>query len=160
MNEDETVAVTSTEEAQQTDFTDENGIEWDAAGDAGDLAPADEPVEDDRPARFSQALSPAARQIVAWFSACGRCSFFLPGYRLTCDEAAWETAVARRKKHWLVLPWSRAAAILVDQTYGSQIDVDCFHYDGQCPECRRRFTLRIDEDKPETTAFRIELKPS
>ncbi|MCB9420702.1 MAG: hypothetical protein H6667_12920 [Ardenticatenaceae bacterium] len=103
--------------------------------------------------------SPALRQIMTWFAACGRCSFFLAGYRLICDEEALETAVANRSKKWLVVPWSHALAELIHKTYGSRIDISCYHFEGQCVECHRRFTFQGSEKDDEPATFRIELKP-
>lgn len=104
-------------------------------------------------------VSPALRQVVSWFAACGRCSFFLAGYRLICDEDALETAVANRSKKWLTVPWSHDMAELVHKTYGSRIDISCYHFEGQCMECHRRFTYQGTENEDEPAAFRIELKP-
>lgn len=169
MAEDDPVESKSTEEEQNTvlpdvkntgsrpevaaaDVIDDSEIE-DAVEPAASLT---EPI---RGQRLNKALSAAERKVVSWFAACGRCSFFLAGYRLTCSEAAWETAVAQRKKNWLVLPWSHAAVNLVHKGYGSQIDVDCYHYEGQCRECHRRFVFQVGEDESEPATFRIELKP-
>ena len=103
--------------------------------------------------------SPALRQVVSWFAACGRCSFFLAGYRLICDEDALETAVANRSKKWLTVPWSHDMAELVHKTYGSRIDISCYYFEGQCIECHRRFTYQGAENEGEPATFRIELKP-
>jgi hypothetical protein len=78
---------------------------------------------------------------------------------LTCSGEVWETAVAQRKKNWLILPWSHAAANLVYKTYGRRIDIGCFHYEGQCSECHRRFVFEAGEDGPDSAEFRIELIP-
>jgi hypothetical protein len=98
-------------------------------------------------------------QIVAWFAACGRCSFFLTGYRLIFDEDVMATAVSGRGKKWLKVPWSHDAARLVHKTYGSRVDINCYHYEGQCKECRRRFTYQADKKGDAAGTFRIELKP-
>ena len=103
--------------------------------------------------------SPALRQIVSWFAACGRCSFFLAGYRLIGDEDALETAVANRGKKWLTVPWSHALADLVHKSYGSRTDIDSYYLEGQCLECQRRFTYRGAEAEEKPGTFRIELKP-
>lgn len=109
--------------------------------------------------RKRRRVSPALRQVISWFAACGRCSFFLAGYRLICDEDALETAVANRSKKWLTVPWSHDMAELVHKTYGSRIDISCYHFEGQCMECHRRFTYQGAENEDEPVAFRIELKP-
>lgn len=103
--------------------------------------------------------SPAMRQVVSWFAACGRCSFFLAGYGLICDEDVLETAVANRSKKWLTIPWSHDLAQLIHKTYGSRIDITCYHFEGQCKECHRRFMYQGTENEDESATFRIELKP-
>ena len=103
--------------------------------------------------------SPALRQVVSWFSACGRCSFFLAGYGLICDEDFLETAVANRGKKWLTVPRSHELAQLIHKTYGSRIDITCYYYEGQCQECHRRFTFQGTPKEDQSAAFRIELKP-
>ena len=109
--------------------------------------------------RKKQQTSPALRQIVSWFAACGRCSFYLAGYRLICDEDALETAVANRGKKWLTVPWTYDLAKLIHKTYGSRIDITCYHFEGQCMECHRRFTYQGAEKEDKPATFRIELKP-
>ena len=109
----------------------------------------------DRKKRSSKEMA----QIVAWFAACGRCSFFLTGYRLIYDEDVLATAVSERSKKWLTVPWSHDAARLVHKTYGSRVDINCYHYEGQCKECHRRFTYQANENKDAPGTFRIELKP-
>ncbi len=109
--------------------------------------------------RRKKQLTSEMDQIVAWFAACGRCSFFLTGYRLICDEDVLATAVSERGKKWLKVPWSHDAARLVHKTYGSRVDINCYHYEGQCKECRRRFTYQADKKGDAPGTFRIELKP-
>lgn len=103
--------------------------------------------------------SPALNQVTSWFAACGRCSFFLAGYRLISDEEMLETAVANRSKKWLTVPWSKALAELILKTYGSRIDINCYHFEGQCLECHRRFTYQGANKEGEQATFRIALKP-
>lgn len=120
-------------------------------------APPQQPEQ--TPKQKKRDPSRALQQIVTWFAACGRCSYFLAGYRLISDEAALETAVANRGKKWLTVPWSQELADLIHKTYGSRIDTSYYHIDGQCPECCRRFTYQEANKKDQTTTFRIELRP-
>jgi hypothetical protein len=103
--------------------------------------------------------SPALRQVISWFAACGRCSFFLAGYGLIDGEDVLETAVSNRGKKWLTVSWSHDLSQLVHKTYGSRIDVTCYHFAGQCKECHRRFTYQASEKEDEPATFRIELRP-
>ena len=127
------------------------------ADDEDALQSSEEPEPREQPKK--RRASPALRQVIAWFAACGRCSYFLAGYRLIADEEALETAVANQSKKWLALPWSHAMAELIHKTYGSRIDISCYHFEGQCPECHRRFTYQSAEEEGGPAAFRIELKP-
>lgn len=129
----------------------------DEDNDSGNAQPEAEPKQSTQ--RKKRRLSPALRQIVSWFAACGRCSFFLAGYGLICDEDVLETAVANRGKKWLTVPWSYDLAKLVHKSYGSRIDISCYYFEGQCVECHRRFTYQGTENEDELATFRIELKP-
>lgn len=96
--------------------------------------------------------------VVSWFAACGRCSFFLAGYKVAGGEEALVTAVANRGKHWLPLSWTRGIANLVHKSYGSRVDIDCYHYEGCCSECQRHFVYRAAEGEDDLPTLRIELK--
>jgi hypothetical protein len=127
-----------------------------AVDDSNNFQPEGEPEQSNKRKKWQP--SPALRQVISWFAACGRCSFFLAGYGLIGDEDVLETAVSSRGKKWLTVPWSHDLAQLVYKTYGSRIDVTYYHFEGQCKECQRRFTYQgSEEDQPPT--FRIELKP-
>jgi hypothetical protein len=165
MSENETVGQEPTEE-KKVDEVVEVVAEVDETAVTQSTEAPDEPDTEspsERPKhavkRKKRSPSPAMQQTVAWFAACGRCSYFLTGYRLISDEDVLETAVANRGKKWLTVPWSHELAKLIDKTYGSRIDTSYYHIDGQCPECSRRFIYQqtAKENKPAT--FRIELKP-
>ncbi len=103
---------------------------------------------------------PDANQVVAWFAACARCSFFLAAYRLDRGVDALTAAAEKSRAGWLVLDWDQSMCKLVRKSYGSQLDLDCYHYDGSCPECRRQFVYHTNDGENSTPGrFRIELKP-
>jgi hypothetical protein len=102
--------------------------------------------------------SPALDRAVANFAACVRCSYFWGGYRVIVGEEAAETAVTEQTDGWLTLIWNQAMSELVHKSYGVLIDVDFFHYEGTCPECRRPFTCATDSETADTPfQFRIQL---
>jgi hypothetical protein len=101
----------------------------------------------------------AADEMVAWFAACARCSFFLAGYRIAFGLDELQTAAFDSKSGWLSLSWNNAMCKLVRKSYGNRMDLDCFHFEGCCPECHRQFTYRADENGDLSAGFRIELRP-
>ena len=106
-----------------------------------------------RSTRSSPLIRHIAR-VTSWFAACGRCSFFLAGYSIAGGEGALETAVAYRGKQWLYLTWTHAVANLVHKSYGSRVDIHCYHYEGRCQECHRRFVYDA-ADKHAGPTFRL-----
>ena len=97
-------------------------------------------------------------KVAARFAACGRCSFFLAGYKALVGEEALEMAVSQRGHHWLRLPWNQSATDLLHKSYGRRVEADCFHYEGICRECRRHFIYEAPDAADEPPQFRIELK--
>lgn len=101
----------------------------------------------------------AVAEVIAWFAACARCSFFLAGYRFACGIEELESAVSGSKAGWLALNWSQSMCQLVRKSYGSAVDMDCFHLDGSCPECHRQFVYHAGENGDQAGRFRIEVRP-
>lgn len=96
------------------------------------------------------------QEIVAWFSACGRCSFFLAGYQLLDGVDNLETAVAQSESGWLSLTWNQEMCHLLNKSYGCRVDIECYYLDSTCPECNRHFVFRAADEDNETPDFRIE----
>ncbi len=101
----------------------------------------------------------AFAEVIAWFAACARCSFFLAGYRLACGNEELENAASCSKAGWLALNWSQSMCQLVRKSYGSSVDMDCFHLDGSCPECHRQFVYHAGENGDQPGRLRIEVRP-
>lgn len=93
-------------------------------------------------------------EVVARFAVCGRCSFFLTEYRLSYRPEAFATAVANIEQDWLTLEWDIRLRQMVSDAYGSRFDIETFHYEGCCPECRRTFVYR-GETEDEAAVLRI-----
>lgn len=100
------------------------------------------------------------RQVADRFAACGRCSYFWAGYKVLCGEEAQETAVAQSESGWLDLAWHNQLPRLLYKSYGVRLDIDHFHYEGCCKECRRRFVYDAADQEEEYSSCAIEISPS
>jgi hypothetical protein len=99
-------------------------------------------------------------QVVAYFSACGRCSYFLAGYQVDHGLDDLQVAIENSKSGWLALLWDRKTLELVHKSFGVPIDIDCYHYESYCGECRRHFIYRAaSEDNKDPATFRLEVRP-
>jgi hypothetical protein len=149
--------------AESSDKADsESSGETQSAEATADEAEAQSKDTQDRKQRNNskRGSKPSAEQVVAWFAACARCSFFLSAYRLEQDNDAFVAATNNSKAGWLSLEWNQALCKLVRKSYGSLLDIDCYHYVGSCPECHRQFVYHVSEDQDNPSSrFRIELKP-
>ena len=98
------------------------------------------------------------KEIVSWFAACARCSFFLAGYQLEYnrDQSIQETDSS--ESGWLNLGWNQSICKLLRKSYGFHLYMDCYHYEGVCPECQRQFVYHVSEEGSKGR-FQIELKP-
>ena len=83
---------------------------------------------------------------MADFIACGRCSFFLAGYRVIHGVEALQRAADESDDDWLRLEWDHETQRLVQDSYGSRLDISFYYYDGRCPECQRRYVICSEED--------------
>lgn len=92
--------------------------------------------------RLPEEQSEAVNALVARFAACGRCSFFLAGYRVMVGEDGLETAAAHVEREKLTLTWEFAMRELVSKSYGVQLYLDHYFYNGRCPECGRAFAFQ------------------
>jgi hypothetical protein len=99
------------------------------------------------------------QRILENFYACDRCSFFVAGYRVLHGLESVEQAVGESNGNWVELVWNRPTRLLLEQSYGGQLDVELFYYDGQCPRCQRRFVYDGGDEEPAADLFRIEVKP-
>jgi hypothetical protein len=98
-------------------------------------------------------------EVIAYFSACGRCGYFLTGYRALVGLEALETAVNQAKSGWLVLKWNDDVRELVLKSYASDVEANDFHFEGCCMECRRHFIFRATRSANFPDSLRIEIKP-
>ena len=96
-------------------------------------------------------------QAVARFAACGRCSFFLTGYRAEQGLQALQMAVEEVQSGWLALHWDQSMRNLVHKSYGIRVDVAYDYYESCCTECRRRFIFQAADEEESLASFLIEL---
>lgn len=92
------------------------------------------------------------------FVVCGRCSFFLSGFRVIHGADALAAVAEEEHEGWLVLPWNLATCRLLEKSYGFEIDDSCSHFEGCCPECRRCFVFSKEVAEGDPHLFQVELK--
>lgn len=100
------------------------------------------------------------RDLLKQFVACGRCGYFLAGYRVLHGVEALEEAAAECDDGWLELIWDQQTRHLVHQSYGVRPEPDFFYYDICCEECQRRIVYEDDEELEEEMekTFRVDVK--
>lgn len=72
------------------------------------------------------------------FAACGRCGYFLTGYRVIHGVDAVEEAARKTYDGWITLVWDQSTRDLLYRTYGMRTDIKSYHYESVCPECQRK----------------------
>lgn len=97
--------------------------------------------------------------VAHYFSACQRCCYFWAGYQNAFGRPHVETAVWQSKAGWLSLNWDYKVRELLHKSFGNQVDIDCYHYEGCCPECRRPFIYRAANENNSADMLRIEIRP-
>jgi hypothetical protein len=75
------------------------------------------------------------------FLACGRCGYFLAGYRVLRGLPELEAAIAESKGEWLTLHWDEDTRRLMQKSLGCHLDVEWHHFESICPACYRRFRV-------------------
>jgi hypothetical protein len=136
--------------------------------DAPNLAETDPPKRKKAPStrkrlgQSSQAShknQPTLRQVTDRFAACGRCSYFLAGYRVIHGVEALETVVAQSQSGWLSLEWDAQMLELTHKSYGVRLDIMHSHYESCCIECRRPFVYQAADSEEEADSFQIGITP-
>lgn len=87
---------------------------------------------------------------------CPRCSFLLVGYKLIHDD--FEEAVDQRDGNWLTLSWDHAVKRLIHKSYGIQIEMDAYYFEGSCLECHRPFIFEENGGDGRSGTLRIAVK--
>ena len=91
--------------------------------------------------------------MISNFAGCGRCSYFLAGYRVIHGELVLEKAVSTMKINQLSLPWHYDMRSLLVNSYGIHFNVDfCYlmeaalSADGRLPT--KMIVMRISQTSP------------
>ena len=146
-----------TEPIEETSTAPETAVD-DTVAESAEIVEA--VAEEQKPAPPKKKRKPVdISPLVRNFAACGRCSYFLAGYRVLVGTEGLETAVAEKKPNWLVLEWSHRMIDLVSRSYGIPLNFDNLSVTAICEECRRPFRLaHVGDDEP-TTRFEIHFSP-
>lgn len=100
-----------------------------------------------------------AKDVVRYFAPCGRCGYFLTGYRAAYGQENFETAVSEEKDGWLTLSWGNDIRELLLKSYGRVVESNDLVFNSTCPECCRALVYLGSSDADKPAAFRIEIKP-
>jgi hypothetical protein len=119
----------------------------------GEQPESDATVEEPREAIIpaKRTLSRPERQtydrVVRRFQVCGRCSYLLADFRLALGEETLQSAILKNAPNdWLELSGPETIRLLLVNAFGIDSDLVFDHYDGLCPECRRRVILSAEND--------------
>lgn len=97
-------------------------------------------------------------ELMADFTACDRCSFFLAGYRALHGLEHLQAVGSQDKADgWITLKWDSQTRHLVNKSYGCRLDIVASYYDGLCPHCQRRFVIEVADESEESDSFRMAL---
>jgi hypothetical protein len=75
----------------------------------------------------------------AAFLACGRCGYFLTGYKALQKDL--DRAIANQTDQTLALTWDKGVRDLLAKVYGIDLDRGDDYYSGRCSECWRPFSF-------------------
>ncbi len=95
-------------------------------------------------------------KMVAHFAACGRCSYFLAGYRVLHGVENLETAVSQSPAEKLNLSWNFDMRDLLTKSYGVTFYIDHLYFEAVCPECGRQYNYTAGDEGKEDT-FHVEM---
>lgn len=79
----------------------------------------------------------AFARLLEAFVVCGRCGFFLAGYRALAGLETLQQAAVEAADNWVTLPWNERAPALLEKSYGFYIFSDVIHQQERCEECGR-----------------------
>jgi hypothetical protein len=120
-----------------------------------DTADVAQPVEVAATRQLSRAERERYERQRRHFAACGRCGYLVADFCLFLGEAAVQAAILDADDGWVRLDGDQTFRRLLQNAYGVQLDVDYSHFDGWCPECRRRFVFITQEATPARLKLRV-----
>lgn len=129
---------------------------------AGDDATVESPGEEaeppqTRPARKKRPARPPRewKQVLQAFTACGRCSFFLAGYKVLHGQEALSAAALALDGDTIILVDDPETRRLLYKSYGWRVEAPELAFRAVCPECRRAFAAGDEQ----TTSLEIAVRP-
>ena len=75
----------------------------------------------------------------AAFLACGRCGYFLSGYKVIHQDL--DAAIAKQVEETMTLTWDKQVQDLLVKVYGVELDRGEDYFSGRCPDCWRPFSF-------------------
>lgn len=120
-------------------------------------SPKDEKAERIRLNKKRRRIEAQFNLMVSHFAACGRCSYFLAGYRVIHGVENLETAVFDSKAGWLTLSWNHEMRKLLTKSYGIELYADTYHFDGCCSECGRHYTFQAGNTPEDAATLRVQM---
>jgi hypothetical protein len=112
------------------------------------LLPAEPSLVVKEPRRLPRDQREAVERQRRRFAACGRCGYFVADCCLLLGEETVQDAILDADDGWLRLEGDLTFRRLLQNAYGIQLDAGYDHFDGSCPECRRRFVYMEQADVP------------
>jgi hypothetical protein len=58
---------------------------------------------------------------------------------------------------WLLLSWSGRVRALVQSSFGCRVDLDAYHFEGICPDCRRAFVVDAPDGQLDIATFELQV---
>ena len=125
-------------------------VEDDSLWAESQLEPAEPPDElkpaFPEPRRLSRGERETVDRVRQRFGACGRCGYFIADCQNQLGVEAVQTALLDTADGWVNLTVDRSFHRRVMDAYGVELDAEFDSFDGTCPECRRRFVVKNDDD--------------
>ena len=91
------------------------------------------------------------------FAACGRCGYFLTGYRVIHGLEALREAAAAAENNWVTLTWDLPTRELIKKSFGVRTDIEFYYLDHACTDCQRHLIYDQGEEEAPADTFRISL---
>lgn len=98
------------------------------------------------------------RQVLKRFVACGRCGYFLAGYRALHGVESLEAAAEQQENGSLRLVWDAPTRELIFRSYGVRPEPKPMLFEVLCEECQRRLSYRETREGEPAGYFYIDIK--
>ena len=112
-------------------------------------------VPETKPAKRGRQQKPS--DIIDYFVACPRCSYFLAGYRLLQPDL--DQAIEESAGDWLSLTWDHQVRNLVYKSFGYEMGEELQALQGVCPDCQRAFVYQSPSEEGDASQFSVQINP-